>query len=216
MLYTKANEAGKDRSGDDNRRAKLEIKIREAKIAAGLLAERSESVKGLIQARTQHIAPKKPPPSTTAAAATATATAASSNAGAKRPRDEPKAAVAATVSAAAASGAPAAASVTSTEPAKKPKRISTLVPLNELKDPAQDPKFYVRKRIAKDFDGEVYFGTVKKLVPAGENDEGVDLWLIEYDDGDAEDLERHELMDGFELWYNNIANDTEYQRKLKQ
>lgn len=41
-------------------------------------------------------------------------------------------------------------------------------------------KDFIKKRVAKNFDGQVYFGVVKKWVPASENDEGVDLWLVEY------------------------------------
>ena len=37
------------------------------------------------------------------------------------------------------------------------------------------------------------YGTVVKYLPGSEND-GIELWKVRHDDGDEEDVERHELM----------------------
>jgi hypothetical protein len=57
------------------------------------------------------------------------------------------------------------------------------------------PKEFLKKRVAKKFDGTLYYGDVKEWIPATKNDEGVDLWLVHYEDGDWEDLEKDELVD---------------------
>ena len=46
---------------------------------------------------------------------------------------------------------------------------------------------YVGQRIAKDFDGDIFYGTVSKYLPKDR------LWKIDYDDGDKEELEQDEL-----------------------
>lgn len=90
---------------------------------------------------------------------------------------------------------------------KKSRRDSTLSTPSDNNKSTTKPKPYLNRRIAKDFDGDVYFGHVKSYVPSTDNDEGVDLWSIVYDDGDAEDFEEDELMIGFLLYRKNSIND---------
>lgn len=51
----------------------------------------------------------------------------------------------------------------------------------------------IGSRVAKFFDKELYFGTVAKFLPAEMVEEKVDVWVIEYDDGDVEDFDASEL-----------------------
>jgi hypothetical protein len=78
---------------------------------------------------------------------------------------------------------------------------------NQSSSSVADDIPYLKRRIAKDFDGEIYFGYIKGFVPSSNNRDGVDLWSVEYDDGDAEDMEEDELMHGFLLYRKNAAND---------
>jgi hypothetical protein len=67
-------------------------------------------------------------------------------------------------------------------------------PAAQVSDPAADRKLsFIGRRVGKYFDDVLYYGTVSKWVPAAVVDGGIDLWLVEYDDGDAEDLEEDEL-----------------------
>jgi len=52
---------------------------------------------------------------------------------------------------------------------------------------------YVGQRIAKDFDGDIFYGTVSKYFPKDR------LWKIDYDDGDKEELELEELLFALDL-----------------
>ena len=52
---------------------------------------------------------------------------------------------------------------------------------------------YVGQRIAKDFDGDIYYGTVSKYFPKDR------LWKIDYDDGDKEELDHEELLFALDL-----------------
>ena len=45
---------------------------------------------------------------------------------------------------------------------------------------------YIGRRVAKDFNGTVFNGTVTKLLPD-------QLWHVKYNDGDSEDMDLHEL-----------------------
>jgi len=63
----------------------------------------------------------------------------------------------------------------------------------DKKTQLQQDKSYVGQRVAKDFDGTIYEGTVSKFLP---NDR---LWKINYDDGDQEDLELDELKNAVDL-----------------
>ena len=66
--------------------------------------------------------------------------------------------------------------------AKKPKRSPP-----GLKKADED---YVGDRVAKDFDGEIYFGTVQEVW----HDKGEKLWQIKYDDSDEEDVDKKDFI----------------------
>jgi len=62
---------------------------------------------------------------------------------------------------------------------------------------------YINLRVAKRFDDDIYFGTIVKYIPPGEDGEDdaeEEYWHIKYDDDDAEDLELEELEAGLELY----------------
>jgi hypothetical protein len=177
ILYTKANEKTKER--DETRRINLVIKGQDAKQAAALLEEKSEAVKNLVKQRQPKPKQAPPPP-----AATPVSSSADRN---KR---------------SASAEAPSSAD-TGGQP-KSAKRAKTSTSSGKAKF---DPKSYLKRRIAKDFDGEIYFGSVKSHIPAADNEEGEPLWLIEYDDGDAEDLEKKEMLHGFKLYHKHAASD---------
>ena len=64
----------------------------------------------------------------------------------------------------------------------------------EEADPdAPRKRSYVGLGIAKFFDRKLYTGTITGWDPAAIVDDKVDLWRVEYDDGDAEDLEEEEM-----------------------
>lgn len=55
-----------------------------------------------------------------------------------------------------------------------------------------DPKYFVKRRIAKYFGAEIFFGTIMKYeAPRKSGD--LPLWYVLYDDGDQESLEVHEV-----------------------
>jgi len=60
---------------------------------------------------------------------------------------------------------------------------------------SSDPSSFVRRRIAKDFDGETFYGTIMEY-DASENRA---YWHVEYDDGDEEDYSKKDLIKA--LWY---------------
>ncbi|KAL9178964.1 hypothetical protein ACHAXT_011937 [Thalassiosira profunda] len=60
--------------------------------------------------------------------------------------------------------------------------------------PAAPGASYVGKRVSKDFDGEVYSGTVKKYFPRK------GWWNVVYDDGDKEDMEWEDLEAAMDLF----------------
>ncbi|GAX09523.1 hypothetical protein FisN_16Lh216 [Fistulifera solaris] len=61
-------------------------------------------------------------------------------------------------------------------------------------DPAASRKLsYVGRRVGKHFKDGLFYGTVSKWFPAAVVDNKVDLWLVDYDDGDTEDYEEDEL-----------------------
>ena len=70
-----------------------------------------------------------------------------------------------------------------TSSAKKVKAIKHL-----LADPLIDPYSFVHHRIAKQFDHQVYFGTVHNF------DKKEQLWQVNYDDGDEEEFDKDDLV----------------------
>lgn len=64
----------------------------------------------------------------------------------------------------------------------------------------EDPKVFIGLRVAKYFDEEVYFGTVKNFIPP-------DLWHIVYDDEDMEDYDLKDLRKAIALYKSNQQDD---------
>lgn len=87
---------------------------------------------------------------------------------------------------------------TNTPAAKRTKRKKTVSLEN------RDPNSLVKKRIAKDFDGTIFYGEIEKYTY--DEDDG-DLWHIVYDDGDSEDLDRGEVTEAFELYTKTKQKD---------
>ena len=93
-------------------------------------------------------------------------------------------------------------------PAPKMPKKGTRAPSNTKKESSKEDKQpYLNRRVAKEFDGSIYFGMVQSFTDAKDNAEGIDLWGIEYDDGDAEDFEEDELMNGFVLYRKHQTKD---------
>lgn len=104
--------------------------------------------------------------------------------------------------------APSPSSSEDTSPiAKRQKKQSSKSMTPPTKSTSDGEIPYMNRRIAKDFDGEIYFGFVTGFVPSSTNAEAIDLWAITYDDGDAEDLEEDELMHGFLLYRKHKSGD---------
>jgi len=55
---------------------------------------------------------------------------------------------------------------------------------------SSDPNSFVRTRIAKDFDGETFYGTIMEY----DDSETPAYWHVEYDDGDEEDYSKKDLV----------------------
>ena len=61
-------------------------------------------------------------------------------------------------------------------------------------------RFYVGCKVAKDFDGTIYRGTITKYTAATNEDNSEALWHVAYEDGDEEDYNRQELLDAIGLY----------------
>ena len=77
-----------------------------------------------------------------------------------------------------------AAKASSATKAKKP-----ATPMTEL----QKDKSFIGRRVSKNFDGEIYNGSVKKFISKYR------LWAIVYDDGDGEEMDWNDLSNGMDL-----------------
>ena len=55
---------------------------------------------------------------------------------------------------------------------------------------------FIQRRVAKDFNGEIYFGTVT----AYDDSDNPPFWKIEYDDGDKEEYDKNDLLMGLKLY----------------
>ena len=62
--------------------------------------------------------------------------------------------------------------------------------------------FYLQ-RVAKYFDGIIYYGTITTSRPF-RSDKGILLWHVEYDDGDSEDFNKEEVMEAIELYKSKL------------
>jgi hypothetical protein len=96
--------------------------------------------------------------------------------------------------------APASGSDPPKQLAKKPKKAPP--PPRRLKKADED---YVGDRVAKDFDGQVFFGKVGEVW--FDDEMGANLWRIEYDDGDVEDLAIDDFIELLDLYEKEKDND---------
>lgn len=85
--------------------------------------------------------------------------------------------------------------------------VSSKVVTNEKPKDASDKdavaaecQAFEGRRVAKYFDGTLFYGTVDYWSPWDLNEKKVDLWGIKYDDGDQEDFEREEPEEYLELY----------------
>lgn len=69
-----------------------------------------------------------------------------------------------------------------------------------VKVTGKDGKDFIGCRVAKFFDVDLYFGTVSRFMPSEYVEEKVDVWAIEYDDGDKEDFDASELQEHLALY----------------
>jgi hypothetical protein len=90
---------------------------------------------------------------------------------------------------------------------KMPKKGTRATSSTKKESNKEEKQPYLNRRVAKEFDGSIYFGMVQSFTEAKDNAEGIDLWGIEYDDGDAEDFEEDELMNGFVLYRKHQSKD---------
>ena len=82
-----------------------------------------------------------------------------------------------------------------------PKKGKVVDPVAVMVNSSQ-PKSFVRQRIAKDFDGETYYGTVMEY----DDSEEPAFWHIQYDDGDEEDYAKNDLIQALKL-YNAVGKE---------
>lgn len=66
-----------------------------------------------------------------------------------------------------------------------------------------DPKSFVRRRVSKNFDGEIFYGTIMEY----DGSETPPLWHVEYDDGDEEDFEKKDLIKALKHYQKHGMND---------
>lgn len=71
-------------------------------------------------------------------------------------------------------------------------------------DPGKDPLSFISRRFAKNFGGGVCFGTVKSY------DDEEKFWKVMYDDGDFDENDKEELLDGLKLYKENLIQDPKY------
>ena len=56
----------------------------------------------------------------------------------------------------------------------------------------------ISQRVAKDFDGVIYFGTVIEYITASDGQNA--LWNVHYDDGDTEDLDQQDVLKSLDMY----------------
>ncbi|KAL3782164.1 hypothetical protein HJC23_004527 [Cyclotella cryptica] len=81
------------------------------------------------------------------------------------------------------------------------KKAKTIDPITAMIN-SSEPKSFVRLRVAKDFDGVTYFGTVMEY----DDSEEPAFWHIQYDDGDEEDYSKKDLIQALKL-YKAVGKD---------
>jgi len=95
---------------------------------------------------------------------------------------------------------------------KKKKRYSPLENEPKFKDSSfkkekkrPNPDSYIRKRIAKNFDGNIYFGTITEYKKEDSMDEG--FWHVLYDDNDEEEFDANDLSMALDLYASSKGED---------
>ena len=74
----------------------------------------------------------------------------------------------------------------------------------------RNPRKFINWRVAKsfeDFDGDIFFGTITKYQPPSAEGENDALWYVNYDDGDAEDFDVKDMIEGLRLYHKNRRED---------
>lgn len=72
----------------------------------------------------------------------------------------------------------------------------------------EHPLEFLEKRMAKYFDDDLYFGKVKSFFDVNDTDsDEEELWNIEYDDGDLEDMDAGTLWQALELYHAHASED---------
>jgi hypothetical protein len=79
-----------------------------------------------------------------------------------------------------------------------------------ISNTVQDPTACLGRRVAKYFDEDLYFGTVKNV----RTDEKGPMWFIQYDDGDNEEFEEDELLQHMSLYTDHEEEDTHNRRHV--
>lgn len=87
-------------------------------------------------------------------------------------------------------------------PAPAAKKAKPSDPIADMVKSSQ-PTHFISRRIAKYFDDEIYFGTIKEY----DDSDTPALWKVFYDDGDQEDYERRDLIKGLKLYAKAASED---------
>jgi len=75
-------------------------------------------------------------------------------------------------------------------------------------DYTANPGQFLNQRVAKDFDGQIYYGTITSYNDDADDDDDDDvIWSIVYDDGDKEDLNERELRAALKMYDTNAHDD---------
>lgn len=191
---------------DDPRGIRSLNKARDAKEAAALLFAQSRRVRDLVAARKKPppaaaAAEKRPPPPPAAAAAYA-------NAGSKKARTTN-----ADNSVAPAASKPTAfASTETAAPTAAAPPAAAAAAANAAFDAAPSRNDYaslVGKRVAKEFDEGIFFGSIKEYLPRGSvEDADFEMWSVRYDDSDEEDLGESDIRSMLQLYEREMRNDS--------
>ncbi|KAL9191506.1 hypothetical protein ACHAXT_001212 [Thalassiosira profunda] len=103
------------------------------------------------------------------------------------------------------SDVPAAKKRAAPSEAKKPvvKKAKTAAPDVAAMVDSANPKDLVRKRVSKNFDGDVYYGTIMEY----DDSETPPFWHVEYDDGDEEDMDKKDLIKALKHYEKHRKDD---------
>lgn len=88
-------------------------------------------------------------------------------------------------------------------PFESPKKPKTKIP-----NPKKDPRAILGKRVAKYFDRNLFFGTVKNIVDDVVDEDANEVWWhILYDDDDEEDMDAQQVRTGLKLYIEHCEKD---------